>query len=89
MCARVCACVGGYAQVYTGVHGCAWVREGVHGCARVCAGVCGCESVCTGVGGYAWVCVCMNFQKIFWRIESLHQRTLISILYEFLYLYFK
>ena len=25
----------------------------------------------------------MNFQKTFWRIESLHQRTLIHILYEF------
>ena len=25
----------------------------------------------------------MNFQNIYWRIESLHQRTLIRILYEF------
>ena len=81
-------CVG-CVQVYASERRCAQVCAGMHGCARVCAGVCGCESVCTGVGGYAWVCVCMNFQKFFWRIESLHQRTLISILYEFLYLYFK
>ena len=32
------------------------------------------------------VCMCgMNFQNFFWRIESLHQRTLIRILYEFLF----
>ena len=33
------------------------------------------------------VCECvhgMNSQNIYWRIESLHQRTLIRILYEFL-----
>ena len=40
---------------------------------RKCAGVC--ECVC-------W----MNFQNIFWKLESIHQRTLIRILYEFLHL---
>ena len=28
----------------------------------------------------------MNFQNIFWRLESIHQRTLIRILYEFFFL---
>ena len=53
----------------------------------VCAGMCGCEPVCgcvwVGVGGCGQLCW-MNFQNFFWRIESLHQRTLIRILYEFL-----
>ena len=42
-----------------------------------------------GVCGCAWVCECvcgMISQNIYWRIESLHQQTLIRILYEFLYL---
>ena len=30
----------------------------------------------------------MNSQNIYWRIESLHQRTLIGILYEFFILVF-
>ena len=60
-----------------GVRGCAWVWEGVGR---------------RGVRGCAWVYACVwdefsvNFQKFFWRIESLHQRTLIRILYEFLFL---
>ena len=37
--------------------------------------------------GYTWVCG-MNFQNFFQRIESLHQRTLIRILYEFFFLKF-
>ena len=46
------------------------VYVGVHGCARV---------VCN--------CMCgMNFQNAYWRLESLHQRTLIPILYEFFYI---
>ena len=59
-----------------GVHGCAWVWEGVGR---------------RGVRGCAWVYACVwdefsvNFQNFFWRIESLHQPTLIRILYEFLY----
>ena len=40
---------------------------------RVWADVHGCANVCG-----------MNFQNFFQRIESLHQRTLIRILYEFL-----
>ena len=61
---------------------------GVHGCARVCAGVGGSAWVCVGVHGCAQVCVDMHgygmyFENFFWRIESLHQRTLIRFLYEF------
>ena len=41
---------------------------GMRGCAQVCVDMHGCG---------------MNFQNFFWRIESLHQRTLIRILYEF------
>ena len=87
----VCACV------HAGVRGCARVCAGVHGCARVCPGMCKCVRVWTGMRGCTQVCagvcvdmhgcthVCgMNFQNFFWRIESLHQRTLIRILYEFL-----
>ena len=39
--------------------------------------------VCTGVHGCG-----MNFQNFFWRIESLNQRTLIHILYEFFQSFF-
>ena len=66
------------------------------GMCGVCAGVCGCVRVCRGVRecvcecvhGCARVCVDMHgcgmyFQNFFWRIESLHQRTLIRFLYEF------
>ena len=35
------------------------------------------SQMCTGLGG-------TNFQNSYWRLESLHQRTLIYILYEFL-----
>ena len=54
----------------------------------VCVGVGGCAQVCAGVRGYAQVCAYvsgMNFQNFFRRMESLHQRTLIRILYEFLF----
>ena len=59
---------------------------GVRGCARVCTGVHRCAWICMGMCGYAWVCTCVwdDFQNFFWRIESLHQRTLIRFLYEFL-----
>ena len=62
---------------------CVDVRRCVHvcGCVRVCISVRGCVQMCTGV------CECMcgvNFQNTNWRLESLHQRTLIYILYEFL-----
>ena len=63
------------------------------GMCGVCASVCGCVRVggggeCMGMHGCAQVCVdmygCgMYFQNFFWRIESLHQRTLIRFLYEF------
>ena len=46
-------------------------------CRRVCMDMHGCANVCG-----------MNFQNFFRRIESLHQRTLICILYEFFSLYF-
>ena len=50
--------------------------------ARVCMGVCGSVRKCEGV----CKCVCwMNFQNIFWRLDSIHQRTLIRILYEFFF----
>ena len=60
----------------------------VHGFALVCMSVIECAMVCAGVCGSAWVsvsvCVCgMNFQNTYWRIESLHQWTLIRILYNF------
>ena len=42
----------------------------------MCACVCKCTGICE--------CVCwMNLQNIFWRLESIHQRTLICILYKF------
>ena len=92
-------CVG-CVRVCLGVRGCTWVCAGVHKCAQVCSVVCGCAWVCAGVHGcagcaqlcagvhrfaqeYAYMCG-MNFQNFFRRIESLHQRTLIRILYEFL-----
>ena len=71
-----------------GEHGCVrvWVCPGVRGDLWVCAGVHGCGSGqkggCAGVHGRMHV-YGMNFQNFFWRIESLHQRTLIRILYEF------
>ena len=81
---RRCGCVGAgvrsCAQVRVGVRQCAWVCIGVHECAWVCNGVRGCVWKCLGV----CECVCgMNFQNTYWRIESLHQWTLICILYEF------
>ena len=88
-CAQVWAGMHKCTRVCMGVHGCGRECIGVRGCVQVCVGVLGCERVCTDVRGYAWVCVCMNFQNFFWRKESLHQRTLIPILYDFLYLYFK
>ena len=90
-CARVCSGVLRCAGVCVGVHGCAQVQAKVHTCmwvwlggwvryARVCMGVCGSVQKCEGV----CKCVCwMNFQNIFWRLDSIHQRTLIRILYEF------
>ena len=75
-CARVCASVRGYV--------CVCVCKGVCGYAQGCAvwaGVYRCVQKCVDV------CECvhgMNSQNIYWRIESLHQRTLIRILYEFL-----
>ena len=94
-CVWVCAGVLGCAQVCSGVRGCAWsctgarkctyMYVGVIGCvwyAWVCMGVCGSVRKCEGV----CKCVCwMNFQNIFWRLDSIHQRTLIRILYEFFY----
>ena len=91
-CVWVCAGVHGYAQVYvacTGVCGYAQACMGMHKYtwhAQVCAGVRKCAQVFVEVSGSAWVStsVCwMNFQNIFWRLESIHQRTLIRILYEF------
>ena len=62
---------------FTRCHINVWVCAGLRRCVQVCTGVCvdmhGCMHVCG-----------MNFQNFFWRIESLHQRTLIRILYEFL-----
>ena len=82
MCASVCR----YALVCAGMRKCARVCVGMRECARVCVGMRGCMQVCTGVcvdmHGCTHVCG-MNFQNFFWRIESLHQRTLIRILYEF------
>ena len=87
-CARVCAGVHGCLQVCASVRGYARVCVGMRECARVYTGVCGCAQVCAGVcvdmHGCTHVCG-MNFQNFFWRIESLHQRTLIRILYEFFY----
>ena len=60
-----------------GVHRCAQVGTSLRECALVYAGVCGSAWVSTSVCG-------MNSQNMYWKIESLHQRTLIHILYEFL-----
>ena len=60
-----------------GVRGCAWVGVGVHGCGSGRKG---------GLHGCVHVCG-MNLQNFFWRIESLNQRTLIRILYEFFNIY--
>ena len=80
-CAWVCTGVHGRAQVHANVHTCMWVCAGGWvWYARVCMGVCGSVRKCEGV----CKCVCwMNFQNIFWRLDSIHQRTLIRILYEF------
>ena len=60
--------------------GCTKLCAGVH--RRVSVGVGACYHVWSGVHGCVHVCG-MNFQNFFQRIESLHQRTLIRILYEF------
>ena len=80
-CARVCMVVHRCMQMYIHVCGCNWVCAGGWvWYARVCMGVCGSVRKCEGV----CKCVCwMNFQNIFWRLDSIHQRTLIRILYEF------
>ena len=84
--------MGECAGMYMGVRDCARVCVDFHrdtGVCEVCAGMRGCAWVCAGVGGSAWVCagvrgcVRVYFQNFFWRIESLHQRTLIRFLYEF------
>ena len=81
-CLWMCAGVQGGARgarcgcVWPGVAECAQVGTSVRECALVYAGVCGSTWVSTSV------CV-MNSQNNYWRIESLHQRTLIRILYEF------
>ena len=89
----MCVGVRGCIWVCAGVCGCAQVCAGVLGCVLVCmgvrwvgAGVYGCAQLCAGVRRFAqeYACMCgMNFQNFFRRIESLHQRTLIRILYEF------
>ena len=86
-CTQVCTCVCKCTYMYVGgwvrVHTCMWVGACVRGWVRhaqVCMGVCGSLRKCVGV----CECVCwMNFQNIFWRLESIHQRTLICILYKF------
>ena len=82
-CARVCMVVHRCTQMYIHVCGCNWVCAGGWvWYARVCMGVCGSVRKCEGV----CKCVCwMNFQNIFWRLGSIHQRTLIRILYEFFF----
>ena len=82
VCGWVCASVRRYAWVCAVVHGCEQVRvrAGAGRCGQVRAGVLGCGRVCMDMH------VCgMNFQNFFRRIESLHQRTLIRILYEFFF----
>ena len=68
-----------------GISGYVW---GVYEFALVCAGMHGCARGCVGVRVCAWICMgvhmCgMNYENFFRRIESLHQRNLIRILYEF------
>ena len=92
VCAGVHMCVQ-FTYMYVGGCGCTYMYMGVCRCEWVCACVCGCvgyAQVCMGVCGSlrkctsVCKCVCwMNFQNIFWRLESIHQRTLIRILYEF------
>ena len=65
--------------------GMCWVCAGVCKWAQVCAGMHGCARVCVNMHGRAPMCG-MNFQNFFWRIESLHQRTLIRFLYEFFWI---
>ena len=82
-CARMCAGVCWCAQVCAGLRRCTSIFVGV----RRCVGMCGYARVCEGVYRCARVCmgVHMGVGSIF-RIssgESLHQRTLICILYEF------
>ena len=86
-CTRVCAGVREYERVCAGMHRCAQVCLGVRVCTRMCVGVRGYAWVCMGMQRFAHVCG-MNFQNFFRRIESLHQRTLIRILYEFYLLIF-
>ena len=62
-----------------------WYGEGVGRFGWVFVGMGGCEQMWVGVHGCANVCG-MNFQNFFQRIESLHQRTLIHILYKFFYI---
>ena len=81
--------VCGYARVCVGMRECAQVCVGVRECVRVYAGVPGCAQVCAGVWVDMHGCTHvygMNFQNFLWRIESLHQRTLIRILYEFFFI---
>ena len=88
----------GYARVSVGVCGCMREFKGVHGvhgvgvCGQVWPSVHRWAQVCVSVHWYTQVCgsawvstsVCvMNSQNNYWRIESLHLRTFISILYEF------
>ena len=82
-CERVCGC----ARVRASVRKCASVCAGVGRSAWVCTGMHWCAQVCVDMHRCAYVCG-MNFQNFFWRIESLHQRTLIRILYEFFLLHF-
>ena len=82
-CAQVCVGVRRCAQVYMGVQGCGRECMDVRGCMQVGLGVRGCAQVYVDMHGCAYTCG-MNFQNFFWRIEALHQRTLIRILYEFL-----
>ena len=75
-CVGVCADVPGCTWVYAGVRGYTQVYADVHGYAQLYLGVGGCVRKCD--------CLCrMNFQNTYWRLESIHQRTLIRILYEF------
>ena len=76
-CVGVCVDVPGCTWVYAGVRGYTQVYADVHGYAQLYLGVGGCVRKCD--------CLCrMNFQNTYWRLESIHQRTLIRILYEFL-----
>ena len=90
--ARVCMGVRRYAQVY--IHVCGWVPVCVGLHTYTWVWVCGWVSVsgwvlvCADVYGLrkcASVFECVrwrNFQNNFWTLKSIHQRTLIHILYE-------